>query len=251
MFELSLLVVSALGIAWWRARRQGFLPSLPHLATLGRLAQGGQYQWDKPQERTPSQAISALHVIEGGLSLLGADGRVMEWLFSDVQYVGEVVFTAPHTAQTRLYIEHAGVWRVLTLSLVRGEMGALLRLLRRHLPPQRLGMARPFAPMRFRARLASQALDGQVTLGAEVGLYLLPHLLAVLRDDETHAKIALEGLRRVVALERDGGREGMVCLYGATQTAFFVLAQHETLAHALSEVAHCALEVVARNDKEK
>ncbi len=253
MLEFGLLALGLLGAgAWWRAKQGGFFPSLPHHATLVRLAQSGYFQWEKPQKPSPPQAFTVLHIIEGGLSLITLDGRAIEWLFSDIQWVSEVVFNAPHTASVRLYIEHQGVWRVVTLHLNRSEMGAFMRLLRRVLPNARMGATKNnFAPLLFMARIAEQTLEGETTLGAEVGLYVLPNMLVILRDDVAHGKLALSGIRRVIALERDNAREGMVRLHSHTQTALFVLPQHETLAMALSELAHCPLEMVSRDHKEK
>lgn len=228
---------------------------------LSAIAQGGLYSLCKPNEKPQITAFSNLHLAHEGM--VWRDSRagtqhIMD--FRHIQWVSAVEFHTEGIATLHIHLDIGGHWRILTLQLPAGDMGMLARVLKRMLPSSisNLGRtpAKPIGPLT--AKLTEDTLQGETSLGAEVGLLLLPHLLIVLVDDVVQAKLDMSSVRRVLAVERISGAldnllakhpDGVMRLYSMYETASFALPQYRELAQEISYLSRCPIEFITQDEK--
>ncbi|MEO1647044.1 MAG: hypothetical protein AAFR67_17795 [Chloroflexota bacterium] len=119
--------------------------------------------------------------------------------------------------------------------------------------------ATPIGPLA--AHIAEDTLQGESNLGAEVSLYLLPHMLIVLQGDKVSAKLDTSSIRRVLSVERITGKldsllhrttpEGVIRLYSLYETVAFALPQYRELAEEISYLSRCPVEFITQEDKSR
>ena len=140
-------------------------------------------------------------------------------------------------------------------------MALLVRVLRKIIAPARSNIgytpSNPIGPIA--ARIVEETLQGEITLGREIGLYLLPTLVIVLSDGYVQAKLDLSSIRRVLAVERVSGKldtllqrateDGLVRLYSQSETASFALKQYREFAEEISYLARCPVEFIVQEEK--
>lgn len=267
MVELSLIALSTAcvgGLAAWWARAQqvrglhhvALQPTVPVTQTVT-LSSGGLYRLSTPEQLSARQAFADLAITPADLMLTNAhDRRALYFPLSAIQWLSAPQSQAEGISILHLHLEVDERWLILSLTLPQAEMTTLLRILRWRLPHSHLPSDQPVGPVA--ARLVYQDWQGVTELGPAVGLYLLPHLLVVLKEGRVQAKLSLASVRRVLAVERQPGRleqwwgglpDGLVNLYSMSETAVFALSDHESFAGTLAGLAGCTLEVVQRDDK--
>lgn len=241
-----------------REALEGTLSRKPYVT----IAQAGVYQFGTPNYGGKTQSFSRLALEYGDLVLQDAKSRnLLYFPLMAIQWVSALSLEPGDVSAMTLHFERGGVWHVLTLHLTQMEMGVLSQILRRAIHPSRRNIGNapqnPIGPIE--AYYTEQTLQGETMLGDAVSLYLLPHLLVVLKGDHVEAKLDLSSIRRVLAVERSIGvldnvfkrnvPEGMVRLYSMSETAAFALMQFHELADEISTLSRCPVEHVYREDK--
>jgi hypothetical protein len=270
MLEAALIILVATGSLWILSQRMK--SDTTQLSVLNQetwdesvltpIAGGGLYVIGKAGENLTYTAFSDLRLVNGGLALRdNHDGQTRFIHVGVMQWVTAVTPEADGTAQITIHIESDKQWRLLKLRLAESDMVLLAKVLVRVVPPSRLNIGnRPTNPIGpVPARMVDENLQGEITLGAEVGLYLLPHMLIVLHDDMVQAKLDTSSIRRVLAVERVSGKldgilnrnmpEGIVRLYSLYESAAFALPQYRQLAEEISYLSRCPVEFIVQEDK--
>lgn len=266
MLEAALIILLATGGLWALVRLQqhhhqetsDFSGDPP--SPVSTITEGGLFGWGKPGERISLQAFQDLHLIPGGFALRSSRTLHEQVLyFAEIQWVSDVELQPEGIASVSIHAEQGGRWRILQLQLVESHMALFTKVLRQAVSNARLNLgnlhATPVGPVA--ARVVEENLQGETSLGAEVGLYLLPHLLVVLRGDLVQAKLDMSSIRRVLSVERTNGAldsllktpEGIVRLYSLRETASFALPQYQELAEEIGYLAHCPVEFITQEDK--
>lgn len=260
---LILLATAATSGIWMLPRRwhqHHALPSQPELSQpLSSLAPAGLFQLGKPSDTPTAHPFADLQLLHNGLLFYHATTRQPYFFdFAHIQWVSGVTLHTGNIMQVTLHLELDHRWRVLTMQLAEGDMALLLSVLRRIIAPSRLNIGNTLTPPigPVPARIAGETLQGETTLGTDVGLYLLPHMLVVLKGDVVQARLDTSSIRRVLAVERTSGRilglgntEGIVRLYSMYDTVAFSLPQYRELAQEISHLSRCPVEFVMREDK--
>lgn len=268
MIEATLLVIIASGL-WMVANqiRKTHAPALLQSETderraLSRIAEGGLYRLAAPSETLRFSAFNGLHLIEGGLAWQDnttAQHHIID--FATVQWVSAVTLPQDGIAALSIHVEVKGHWRILTLQMPEAEMASLVKVLRHTINQSRMNIghppANPIGPLA--AHIAEDTLQGESNLGAEVSLYLLPHMLIVLQGDRVSAKLDTSSIRRVLSVERVSGKldallnrptpEGVIRLYSLYETVAFALPQYQELAEEIGYLSRCPVEFITQEDK--
>ena len=269
MLEAALLILVATGGLWMLSQhlngKSTDLKPADELwdeKTLSPIAGGGLYSINKAGENPTYSAFSDLQLAHGGLTLRDSrDGQQRFINFAYMQWVSAVLMAEDGTAQVVIHVEANQQWRLLHLRLAQTDMVLLTKVLRRVLPSARLNLdkpvIKPIGPIA--ARVVEESLQGEITLGQEVKLYILPHLLIVLHDDTVRAKLDMSSFRRVLSIERISRKfdsvlnpntpEGMVRIHSLYETAAFALPQYRQLAEELSYLSRCPVEFIIQEDK--
>jgi hypothetical protein len=270
MLEAALLILVATGGLWMlsqhlNTRSDNSKPleiETLDAKTLSPIAGGGLYCITKAGEHPTYSAFSDLQLAHGGFTLCDSrDGQVWFINFAYIQWVSAVILADDGTAQIVIHIETNQQWRLLHLRLAQTDMMLLTKVLRRVLPSARLNLdmpvTKPIGPIP--ARAVDENLQGEITLGQEIKLYILPHMLIVLHDDTVQAKLDMSSFRRVLSIERISRKfdsvlnpntpEGMVRIHSLYETAAFALPQYRQLAEELSYLSRCPLEFIVQEDK--
>ncbi len=268
MLEAALVIILATGSLWalaqWQHRHQqrnaSPEPTDDPQILVSTIAEGGLYGWGKPGEQPTLQAFQDMHLVPGGFALRSSRNLAQHLvLFAEIQWVSHIDLQPEGIASVTLHLERGGRWHLLRLQIVEAHMALLANVLRKAVSGSRLNLgnlrATPIGPVA--ARVVEENLQGETALGAEVGLYLLPHLLVVLRGDTVQAKLDTSSIRRVLAVERSNGAldsllkppDGTVRLYSLRETASFALPQYQELAEEIGYLARCPVEFITQEDK--
>lgn len=269
MLEFALLLLLAAGGLAVLTRRwqQRDLLALPSVSDSGErvistIAEGGLYSLSTPAEAPRRTAFRDLHLTTDGLAFTDIrSGQSLSILFSDIQWVSAVDSPPDAIPALSLHLEHERRWLILWLQMPEADLLLLVRVLNRVVSPARSNLGRMAQQPQglISARTVSETLQGATETGAEVQLYLLPHMLVVLQADQVQAKLDLSSIRRVLAVERVSGRldpvlhrglpDGIIRLYSRHETASFALGQYRELAQEISFLARCPLEYITQLDK--
>lgn len=268
MLEATILVLIASGL-WVMASHikkqpQTAIPledSLERRA-LSTIAEGGLYCLYAPNTSARMRAFSDLHLVEGGFTLsdnMSSQRHLID--FSTIQWVSAVSIPQDGIAEITLHMEAQHHWRILTVQVPEGDMSVFIKILRQIVAQSRLNIGhsptKPIGPIP--ANIAEDTLQGVSQLGAEVSLYLLPHMLIVLRGDIVQAKLDTSSIRRVLSVERMSSRldsllqsntpDGVVRLYSLYETVAFALPQYRELAEEIAYLSRCPVEFITQEDK--
>lgn len=268
MIEAALLVILASGL-WVMAnqinkRQQTALPVADENERrfLSVIAEGGLYRLASPHDIIRMKAFRELQLVEGGLALRDNTTQERHIIdFATIEWVSAITLPQDGIASISIHIEAKRHWRILTLQTPETDMSILVKVLRRALAPSRLNIgqlaAKPIGPLS--AHIAEDTLQGETNIGAEVSLYLLPHMLIVLQGDVVQAKLDTSSIRRILSVERVSGRfdsfihpngyEGVVRLYSLYETVAFALPQFRELAEEIAYLAHCPVDFITQEDK--
>lgn len=271
MLEVAFLIIAAAGGAFWGVRQ--WQRKQQHRAVAFQLdetraparivttvATTGLYSVGKPGDMPHPASFNDLHLVTEGMALTDArNGQRQLFNLHDIQWVSAVELSPERVAAITLHFETLHQWRVLTLHIPEADMALLVRVLRRFVAPGRMNIGnRPVPPMGpVRARTVKDNLQGDIELGTEVNLYVLPHMLIVLNDNRVQAKIDMSSVRRILAVERLGGRidgllgtpNGLIRLYSLNESVAFALPQYRDLAEELSYLARSPVEFIAQAHK--
>lgn len=200
---------------------------------------GGAFRFGRGNRDT----LDRVCLTEQGLAVVGND-QTLEFAFAELralahQQLGDAI-------QLDIYLEREERWGVLTLVLKPADMPVLLKLIRRSRPDLTPLEASEAAV--YSAQLADQTLHGDLSVGAEVSLYVLGRLLVVVQNETVLAKVTITGIRRVIATQMTNSK-GLVRLYSATETTLFVAENYGALAYHLADQARCPLDFVTVNDR--
>ena len=268
MFEAAIFVIIASGL-WAVAKQINKRQQMPLLMdsqfdrrSLSVIAEGGLFRLSSPGDKPRFQAFRQLHLIEGGLKLFNNASNQAHLIdFATVQWVSAVTLPQSGIAEISIHIEVQHHWRILTLQMPEADMSVLVKVLRHVTTSSRLNIGRPPAnPVGpLSAHITEDTLQGESNLGAEVRLYLLPHLLLVLRGDIVQAKLDTSSIRRILSVERVSGRldtllkpnapDGVIRLYSLHETVAFALPQYRELAEEIAYLSHCPVEFITQEDK--
>jgi hypothetical protein len=269
MFEVALIVLLASGLLVMARRWQNQKPRqlIPleegsERRSLSVIAYAGLYTITQPGEIIPLTAFRDLHLIEGGLVLQDNHNQQLHGVdFAHIQWVSAVTFPQDGIAEITIHLEANYRWHVLNLHMPEVDMGILVGLLRQVISASRLNIGRRFtAPIGpIMAKVAEDTLQGKVSLGSEVGLYLLPHILIILQGNIVQAKLDTSSIRRVLSVERVSGKldsllhpntpDGIVRLYSLYESVAFALPQYQELAEEISYLSRCPVEFITQIDK--
>lgn len=279
MLEIGLIALATLAtggliaLARTRWQQQSFRKPTPQaqLEALERtqfrkpylnLAQAGLYRFGTPSQLGSMQGFNHLHLEYGDLVL--QDARTKHLLYfplMSIQWVSAISLQPGDISELTIHLERNGIWHLLTLRLPQMEMGMLVKLLRQAVHPSRRNIGNaPQAPIGpIEAFYTEQTLQGETRLGQGIGLYLLPHLLVVLKGERVQAKLDLSSIRRVLAVERSMKTldnvfkrhtpDGMIRLYSMSETVAFALVQYREMADEIGALSRCPVEHVYRDDK--
>lgn len=268
MLEAALFAIIA-GSLWVVATqfKKRYIPALPgnheiDRRSLSLIAGGGLYQIATPSEAVTMRAFRDMYLIEGGISLRDNQSGQTHFVdFSSVQWVSAVTFPGEGIAAIRIHLESGQRWRVLSIQIPEADMSLLVKVLRRVINASRLNIGRPPAnPIGpLVANITEDTLQGVSSLGAEVSLYLLPHILIVLQGDIVRAKLDTSSIRRVLSVEKVSNRldnllhpatpDGVIRLYSLYETVAFALPQFRELAEEISYLSRCPVEFITQDDK--
>ncbi|MDQ7027283.1 MAG: hypothetical protein Q9P01_01840 [Anaerolineae bacterium] len=270
MFEAALLILVTTGSLWFLSQRLKLesAQAIPvnteesDEKVVSSIAVGGLYSITQAGDSAAYGAFSDLQLTHDGLTLRdNGDGQARLFRFALIQWVTAVTVADDGTAQIVIHIEASQQWRLLHLRLAQSDMVFLTNVLQRILPAARLNIDRPISkPIGLiSARMVEENLQGEITVGQAVDLYLLPHMLIVLHDDKVQAKLDTSSFRRVLAVERVSGKldnilhpnkpDGLVRIYSLYETAVFALPQYRQLAEELSYLSRCPVEFIVQDDK--
>lgn len=267
MFEAALLVLLASGL-WvmarrWQAQNQRkLIPLEDTRRPLSIIAHAGLYSITLPGETVLLKAFRDLHLVEGGLAIHDNDNEQIHLVdFAHIQWVSAITLPQGGIAAITIHLEHNRRWYLLNLHMPEANMGILIAILRRVINTSRLNIGgRPTQPIGpIAAKVAEDTLEGKVSIGADVNLYLLPHILIVLQGEIVQAKLDTSSIRRVLSVERNSGKldsllhpnipDGVVRLYSLYETAAFALPQYQELAEEISYLSRCPIEFITQEDK--
>ncbi|XWX02967.1 hypothetical protein VZO05_10675 [Aggregatilineales bacterium SYSU G02658] len=240
--EWLVAVIGALlggAFMWHRQRTTGQRGSVPLPSHYIPVIYGGGFRWGRGQR----ESLDTLCLIDSGLAIVGME-TVLELSFSELR--GLFRHEAAHSIQFDLYLEREGRWGHLSVFLRLPDAPTLVKLLRRARPDLVIGDSGEVAV--YNAQLADQTLQGELSLGAEVTIYLVGRLVVVTQADVILAKLAVAGIRRVIATEQSNGR-GLVRLYSATETTLFFSDQYLALAQHLADQARAPLDIVTLSER--
>ncbi len=243
MLEMLLLTAVTLAGGVWaiRQQRRRAPDDMPALLVLAR---SGFAAMHKPHETPTPVALETLLLIVGGLRVVTAQDST-RLLWREVLWVQPLAADDNGMVTLQLHSQHAQQWRVLTLTLSAHDMLGVTSALKRSVPRTRWARPNDPQPAWYRARLAQQSLQGEITKGAEIGVYLVGQWLLILHADVVYAKLALKAIRRVLAVVRgDKPREGLVRLYSRSETLLLVSPSYHALASDIALRADCPLEHV-------
>ena len=226
------------------------------------ISVNGWLQVSAPQVPGPRQTFTEIFMADGALCIQTGDtAAALRLPLRVIQWISPVELLEGDHACLHLHVVLGRTWRILSLSMPEADMLILVSVLRRAIPLSRssLGSA-PFRPLGpIPARIASQTWQGEMFGGPEIELYLLPHWLVVLLDDQVEARLALSSLRRVLAVERKpswsdrltrhSGQAGLMHLYSMSESISFLLPQYRELAEEIGLLAPCQVELVSAQDK--
>lgn len=268
MFEVAIFVIIASGL-WAVAKQMNKRQQSPLLVdsqlnrrSLSVIAEGGLYRLSSPTDTARLQAFRQLHLVEGGLQLYDNASQQAHIIdFATIQWVSAVTLPQSGIAEITIHIEVQHHWRILTLQTPEADMSVLVKVIWQVVTPSRLNIghppATPIGPLS--AHITEDTLQGESNLGAEVSLYLLPHLLLVLQGDTVQAKLDTSSIRRVLSVERISGRldtllkpnapDGVIRLYSMHETVAFALPQYRELAEEIAYLSHCPVEFITQDDK--
>jgi len=268
MIEAAIFAIIAGGlwvVATQLNKRQTLALPLVHETdrrSLSVIAAGGLYQITAPSEQNGMRAFRDMYLIEGGISLRDNQNNQIQIIdFSTVQWVSAVTLPQDGIASISIHLEIGQHWRILTLQIPEADMSVLVKLLRKFINLSRLNIGRPPAnPIGpLNANIAEDTLQGVSNLGADVSLYLLPHMLIVLQGDIVRAKLDTSSIRRVLSVEKVSNRldsllyphspEGVIRLYSLHETVAFALPQFRELAEEISYLSRCPVEFITQEDK--
>jgi hypothetical protein len=234
------------------------------------IAQHALVQWGTPYRMSAPDTIHDLRLVGDALVWLDTLIQRDHLNLRDVVWASAVE-DAGHDDLRRIFL-HAiarGRYSILAFQLHPTEMSVLRRIVRSLQSASQPDLIMPSPPMP--AFVANQNVYGQITAGAPVHLYLLPHRLIVLHHERVTAQINLGRLRRVLAIERLpagiasgladwrhwvrwlGVRQvtgGLLRLHSAGETALFITPRYADLAQSIAQTATCTAEFIAREDKE-
>lgn len=268
MLEAAILVIIASGLwvmtSQFTKRQQRTLAAGNDFErrSLSLIAEGGLYQIAAPSERSQMRAFRALHLIEGGFRLHdNSTGQAQFVDFGTIQWVSAVTFSQKGIAEISIHLEVGKRWRILTLHMPESDMAVLVKVIRQVVNISRLNIGRaptkPIGPLT--ANIAEDTLQGVSNLGADISLYLLPHILIVLQGDIVRAKLDTSSIRRVLSVERVSNRldsflnpnipDGIIRLYSLHETIAFALPQFRELAEEISYLSRCPVEFITQEDK--
>ncbi|GAB5494025.1 MAG: hypothetical protein Phog2KO_42400 [Phototrophicaceae bacterium] len=268
MVEMAIFALIASGL-WVVAKQinQGKHPPLLDNSQLERrslslIAEGGLYRISTPTESANLRAFDHLQLIEGGLKLYDNASQQASIIdFATIQWVSAVTLPQADIAEITIHIEAQSRWHILSLQMPFSDMSTLVKILRQSVLASRLNIGRqpatPIGPLS--AHVSEDTLQGESNLGAEISLYLLPHLLLVLQGDKVQAKLDTSSIRRVLSVERISNRldnilkpntpEGVIRLYSLYETVSFALPQFRELAEEIAYLSHCPVEFITQEDK--
>jgi hypothetical protein len=145
-----------------------------------------------------------------------------------------------------LHVEMPDGWRIVKLRLPREDTRLMVQALKTILPEALTAAYRRQRPYihagPIAAHLAEQDIYGAWTLLERVALYVMPTFLLLLKDGAVERKIPLETIKRVAAVKRLDGPDGMVRFEAGDETLAFSLSGYEAFAAALAEAAKRSLE---------
>lgn len=278
MLEIGLIALAtlatggliALARTHWQQRH--FQKSTPRLLPadnhsmnakpFGTIAQAGVYSFGTPNQPGESRGFAQLHLEYGDLVLQDARSqRVLYFPLMAIQWVSDISLEPGEVSVMTLHIERDHHWHLLTLHLPQMEMRNLVRVLRQAVHSGRINVGnltyKPIGPLP--AYSAHQSLQGDTVINQPVELYLLPHLLVVLKDGRVQAKLDISSVRRVLAVERVSGvldsvlkpgtPEGIVHLYSMNETVSFALVPFRDFADEIGALSRCPVEHVYHEDK--
>ncbi|MCA9895147.1 MAG: hypothetical protein KC615_19310 [Anaerolineae bacterium] len=226
------------------------------------IAHAGVYSFGTPAKGGESRGFAQLRLEYGDLILQDARSKQLLYFpMMAIQWVSAITLEPGDISAITLHIEREGRWHLLALRLPQMEMTVLVRVLRQAIHSARINIGnlsyKPIGPLS--AYYAHQSLQGETVLDQPVELYLLPHLLVVLKGDRVQAKLDISSVRRVLAVDRIHGvldsvlkpntPEGIVHLYSMSETVSFALAPFRDFADEIGSLSRCPVEHVYREDK--
>lgn len=269
MIEAAILVIIASGLwmvtSQFKKYQHHALPLINNddkRRSLSVITEGGLYILTSPMDASSMRAFRSLHLVEGGFKLqdnLSQQVHIVD--FGTIQWVSAVTFSEEGIARISIHLEIRKHWRILSLQIPESDMTVLVKVLQQIVNVSRLNIGRPSAnPIGpLAAYVTEDTLQGESNLGAEVSLYLLPHILIILQADIVRAKLDTSSIRRVLSVERISGRldtllnptapEGVVRLYSRHETVAFALPQFRELAEEISYLSRCPVEFITQEDK--
>jgi hypothetical protein len=222
------------------------------------IASDGMFQFGTPTQPGEAAAFRQLRALDSGIAFVNEQTkREYVLTFADIQWFGDIQASTAQTYALRLHLEVDGHWQILTLYLNQPAALTLKTILRQALPPERVRVDyHPVGPIQ--ARIAGQNLQGDTYLEDAVMIYVLPHLLIVLRGDVVLAKLSTRSIQRVLAVEHVNkglnhlltkSAAGIVRLHSMYDTVAFALSQYRELADEIAYLARCPIEHIYRDDK--
>lgn len=268
MIEATILVIIASGLwvvaSQFKKQQHHALPlsDEDERHSLSVIAEGGLYHLSAPDESSKMRPFRSLHLVDGGFKLqdnLSQQIHIVD--FGTIQWVSSVSFSQEGIAHISLHLESQKRWCILSLQIPESDIAVLVKVLQKVVNASRLNIGRPPAnPIGpISAYVTEDTLQGESNLGAEVSLYLLPHILIVLQGDVVRAKLDTSSIRRVLSVERISNRldvllkpktpEGVIRLYSLHETIAFALPQFRELAEEISYLSRCPIEFITQEDK--
>lgn len=227
------------------------------------LSYGGMMALSRPGEPIRLTAYRDLQIVPSGFVLFDhQSGQKFGLNFAEIQWVSAITSVNEGISTLHIHAEIDQHWLILTLQMSSAEMLMLAKLLQKTISSARSNIGLSDAqPQIISARLADETLQGDLALGAEVQLFVLPHLLVILQKDRVQAKLDMSSVRRVLAVERLSHRletilpstkpEGLVRLYSLYDSVTFALSAYRALAQEIGFLARCPVDYVMQEDKDK
>lgn len=227
------------------------------------ISAGGQYQFGSLQYLNTKQPFIRLLTYQQGLTLWDAAAEKTRFIpYTQIQWVSHIQSHHGQHDSVMLHVESQNRWIVLRLWLEHADMMRLTQILRKKLPLEARNFdgkpQQPIGPIA--ANIAGQTLQGETRIGDAVSLYLLPHMIVILKQNQVLGKLYLQRIKRVLAVERLMNRldtfwnkqkaSGFIRLHSMYETVAFLLPQYRELAEEISFLSQCSMEIVTRADKQ-
>lgn len=267
MIEITFLLLIATGGLFLISKPGPFLHGTPLSAGLRPawsvpIARNGRVRVARPGDVGVIQGFAELQFSPHGLRFLDARGQVMHTVrFEQIQWVSAATIAPHYQHQIHLHVKAHERWLIVSLQVAEPEMILLGKILQRTIPSSRRDLTGQYVASEqlVTAYVIEESLQGEVSIGPEVQLLVLPRALVVLKGDVVQAQLDMHSIRRILTVEKNTSHirnlwkpaipAGLIRLYSMHETVVFAVPEFRTVAREIAYFAQATVEDITRVEK--